>query len=64
MVMLYKKKDSLKKTRVDFMGLGLKLFWGTLLSALIAGALYLAAVGVPSPAVEVRKKIEIEKLLH
>ncbi len=46
------------------MGLGLKLFWGTILSALITGAIYLAAVGVPSPAVEVRKKIEIEKLLH
>lgn len=46
------------------MGLGLKIFWGAIISLLIAGAIYLAAVGVPSPAVEVRKKIEIEKLLH
>ena len=46
------------------MGLGLKLFWGAIGSALIIGALYLVTVGVPSPAVEVRKKIDIEKLLH
>lgn len=45
------------------MGLGLKIFWGAILTSLIAGAIALATVGVPSPAVEVRKKIDIEKLL-
>ncbi|NCP62288.1 MAG: hypothetical protein GW748_03135 [Alphaproteobacteria bacterium] len=46
------------------MGLGLKLFWGAIAFALIIGAIYLAVAGIPSPAVEIRKKIEIEKLLH
>ena len=45
------------------MGIGLKLFWGAILSLLIAGFIMLATVGVPSPAVEVRKKIDMEALL-
>ncbi len=45
------------------MGLGLKIFWGSILSLLIAGFITIATVGVPSPAVEVRKKIDVEKLL-
>tara|TARA_R110002111_G_scaffold61830_1_gene102885 strand:- start:297 stop:437 length:141 start_codon:yes stop_codon:yes gene_type:complete len=45
------------------MGLGLKIFWGAIASTLIIGAIYLAVAGVPSPAVEIRKKIDIEKLL-
>lgn len=46
------------------MGLGLKLFWAAIASALVIGAIYLTVAGVPSPAVEIRKKIDIEKLLH
>lgn len=46
------------------MGLGLKLFWAAIASALVIGAIYLAVAGVPSPAIEIRKKIDIEKLLH
>ena len=46
------------------MGIGLKLFWGAILSLLIVGLIALATVGVPSPAVEVRKKIDMEKLLQ
>mgnify|MGYP007072275559 CR=1 FL=1 len=45
------------------MGIGLKLFWGAIFSLLIAGGITLATVGVPSPSVEVHKKIDIEKLL-
>ena len=46
------------------MGMGLKLFWGALLSLLIGGFIILATVGVPSPAVDVRKNVDIEKLLN
>lgn len=46
------------------MGLGLKLFWGAIATALIIGIVYLAVAGVPSPAVDVRKNIDVEKLLR
>ncbi len=45
------------------MGLGLKLFWGAILTFIIVGFIYLATIGLPSPAVEVRKKIDIQARL-
>lgn len=45
------------------MTIGLKIFWGILLTLLLAGFLYLAFVGVPSPAVDMREKIDVEKML-
>lgn len=46
------------------MTLFLKIFWAAMAFILLAGFATLAVVGIPSPSVDVKKKIPIEKLIQ
>lgn len=46
------------------MSLFLKVFWIVMLSALLIGFIALFTIGVPSPAVEVKKQISIDSLIR
>jgi hypothetical protein len=44
------------------MTLFLKIFWMTVLTAIVAGLITLSVIGIPAPKVNVNKQIPIDKI--